>query len=435
MSMQRPKFTLLIPTVGRCALLKSTVEGLLQQDYGDFEIVVSDNLSADATQEVLQGFAAVPRVRHVRTSRRLSMPDHWEFAMEHARGEHIVILGDDDGLATNALRVLDDVIGRTGANLVSWRQATYYHPDWPGTEADTLFIPTDCTGEVSLVSPQKVLNDYPRFALGLFPNLLRVSYSMDLFRRAKALAGQVFVGAPDYSCPALFLMDPQVKYVSIDAVIGVGGKSKISNASASVHARDRKLTEYTRTFLAEFGKSDPYPHHEPKIWSVSNAMAAALSYARWHYPEVKIETNLDVAYLFRQTVGEIERSPVPVAEADVRSFKDWLEKLPPEYKRSLPNSYGVEAMKVSVADFLKRPFQPLVRILGLDARFRLFVLIRTLTGRNARFLWALGANVRWFPLPALGHTGIRDAMMLVERLAAETGVPNYSPATPVAQVA
>ena len=423
---ENPRFTILVPTVGRSNLLTSTLEGLLLQEFEDFEIVVSDNFSNDDTQRILQGYEDNPRVRSFRTERRLSMPDHWEFATGHAKGQFIVVLGDDDGLSLVALRVLDDVIRRTGANIMSWRQASYYHPDWPGNEANTLFIPTDLTGDVHVVSALKVLNDYQQFRLELFPNLLRTCFSSELFARAKARAGQVYVGAPDYSCPALLLMDPIAKYASIDAVLGFGGKSRISNASASVHPRNKKLTVYVRAYMSEFGETDPFPHHEPKVWSISNAMAAGLSYAKWYYPEVRLDSEPNVRHIFKQTVGEIERGRITAPKEHIQNFKRWLGELPETQKKQIPTTYQAEAFRVVLADLLKIPFLPIIKRLNLGTRFRLFNLARKATGKQIRALWAHGPQTLWISRQDLSGEGGLNAMKLLHSEIDKANVATYS---------
>src|SRR5690606_25949425 len=93
----RPKITVIIPTRERCDVFVSALKTVTGQNYDDLEILVSDNFSQDATEEVARQ-SNDPRVRYLNTGRRLSMAHNWEFALEHATGDWVTIVGDDDGL-------------------------------------------------------------------------------------------------------------------------------------------------------------------------------------------------------------------------------------------------------------------------------------------------------------------------------------------------
>src|SRR5262249_26316343 len=116
--MKVPRFSIVIPTRERPSTLEYTLASCLAQD-GDFEAVVSDNCTGPATRELVERIADV-RVRYIRTPEVLAMTDSLEFAVSHARGEYVVMQGDDDGLLRHALPVIDAIIRMTGAPLLRW---------------------------------------------------------------------------------------------------------------------------------------------------------------------------------------------------------------------------------------------------------------------------------------------------------------------------
>ena len=120
MSQFKYKHTILIPTHQRGALLRETLRGLLLQEHDDYQIVVSNNLSLDTTRNVLAEFAENPRILVVHTEQKMSMPTHWEFAMDYVEGEYVTILGDDDGVRPDFLSILDLVIAETDANIIKF---------------------------------------------------------------------------------------------------------------------------------------------------------------------------------------------------------------------------------------------------------------------------------------------------------------------------
>lgn len=68
-----------MPTCEREHLLRHALRSVLsRQTFEDYEVVVSDNHSTDDTEGVVRELAD-ERVRYVRTEKRLSMLDNYEF--------------------------------------------------------------------------------------------------------------------------------------------------------------------------------------------------------------------------------------------------------------------------------------------------------------------------------------------------------------------
>src|SRR5262245_13091376 len=93
-----PLVTIAIPTFNRSAWLQGCLAAALQQTYGHFEIVVSDNASTDATQDVLRGFASA-KMRVIRQAQNIGLVANWNACLAAARGSHIVFVSDDDTIA------------------------------------------------------------------------------------------------------------------------------------------------------------------------------------------------------------------------------------------------------------------------------------------------------------------------------------------------
>src|ERR1051325_6275982 len=97
-----PFFSIVIPTFNRSDLLPYAVRSILNQTFENFEIIISDNCSADDTPQIAQQFTD-SRVKYVRTPRHFTIADSWEFARSQALGKLIFMLSDDDGLLPIAL--------------------------------------------------------------------------------------------------------------------------------------------------------------------------------------------------------------------------------------------------------------------------------------------------------------------------------------------
>lgn len=104
------KFSVLLPTRNRIELLRHAVESVRMQDYADWEIVISDNVS----DEDVAGFVAScgdDRIRYSRTDNFLPVTENWNRALEQSSGDYLIMLGDDDALMPGCLSTLDQLIG------------------------------------------------------------------------------------------------------------------------------------------------------------------------------------------------------------------------------------------------------------------------------------------------------------------------------------
>lgn len=92
-----PMVSVLIPTYNRADYLGEAIESVLEQDYGNFELIVSDNGSTDGTEERVKKYLSDPRVRFFRNSKNLgSGPNYRRLLYEYAAGQLGHFLTDDD---------------------------------------------------------------------------------------------------------------------------------------------------------------------------------------------------------------------------------------------------------------------------------------------------------------------------------------------------
>ncbi len=91
------KFSVLIPTRNRLEYLRYAVHSVLQQDYDDWEIIISDN---DSNEDIGSYIASLAdqRIKYYRTKQLLSVTDNWNQALEKSTGDYVIMLGDDDCL-------------------------------------------------------------------------------------------------------------------------------------------------------------------------------------------------------------------------------------------------------------------------------------------------------------------------------------------------
>lgn len=98
--MSTPKVSVLIPTYNQDAYITRAIESALAQTHPDIEVIVRDDCSPDATQEVVERFIASRkdgRVRYYRNSRNVGILRNYHDGLyESATGDWVVNLDGDD---------------------------------------------------------------------------------------------------------------------------------------------------------------------------------------------------------------------------------------------------------------------------------------------------------------------------------------------------
>jgi glycosyltransferase involved in cell wall biosynthesis len=112
-----PRFSVCIPNYNYAHYLGATLESVLAQDFGDLEVVVSDNASTDSSLEVVRG-TGDERV-HVQVNRcNVGFAPNVERAARAATGEIMLLLSSDDLMRPQALSRYDALFNAVGEEPV-----------------------------------------------------------------------------------------------------------------------------------------------------------------------------------------------------------------------------------------------------------------------------------------------------------------------------
>jgi glycosyltransferase involved in cell wall biosynthesis len=92
-----PRLAIGLPVYNGAAYLAESIEALLGQTYTDFELIISDNASTDATESICRRYATQdPRVRYIRQPRNIgAIPNH-NAVFAASRTELFKWASDDD---------------------------------------------------------------------------------------------------------------------------------------------------------------------------------------------------------------------------------------------------------------------------------------------------------------------------------------------------
>jgi glycosyltransferase involved in cell wall biosynthesis len=102
--MTEPIVSVIIPTHNRAHVVPRAIRSVLAQTFKDFELLVVDDASTDATEDVVRGFTDT-RIRYLRRQTNGGVSAAQNTGLAAARGEFISILHSDDEYVPTKLEV------------------------------------------------------------------------------------------------------------------------------------------------------------------------------------------------------------------------------------------------------------------------------------------------------------------------------------------
>ena len=228
------KFSVLLPTRNRLEYLRFAVATVQQQNYKNWEIIISDNFSDDD----IAGFVELlqePRIRYVKTSKFVPVTDNWNNALRFATGDYVVMLGDDDGLLPNYFSKMLKVFESFPNPDLVYTSAYFF--SYPGVMPDSPrgFLRRDRNSFFTQAVPywlnnetaKEIAQGYLDFRMPIASNM---QFSLLSIKKIKELASlNDFFQSPYpdfYATPALFLKSARILiYPDPMVIIGITPKS------------------------------------------------------------------------------------------------------------------------------------------------------------------------------------------------------------------
>ena len=109
MNSEPPFFSIVVPTYNRAGLIGPTLQSVLSQEFGDFELVVVDDGSTDDTAAVVARYAD-SRLRYL-PKQNAERGAARNYGLARAQGEYVLFLDSDDRLHPHHLATLHAAIG------------------------------------------------------------------------------------------------------------------------------------------------------------------------------------------------------------------------------------------------------------------------------------------------------------------------------------
>jgi glycosyltransferase involved in cell wall biosynthesis len=225
------KFSVLLPTRNGGAFLPDALASVLTQD-GDFEVVVADNANDDQTAAVLSSYGGDSRLRVIHSETVVPVTENWMKALRAARGEYLLMIGDDDLLLPWFFEKIEAALRRHGnPQCLTFAAYSYVAPGSFGGDAPALWSPRHF--DMRRLHPERELPPDERRAIvrDMFRFKVRFPLNMQLtlFSRAAidAVPGDVFRAPfPDHFALNSFLLRADRVVVTDERLVIVGVSPK-----------------------------------------------------------------------------------------------------------------------------------------------------------------------------------------------------------------
>jgi glycosyltransferase involved in cell wall biosynthesis len=125
-----PRVTIALPVYNGADTLAPVIRSVLEQSHSDIELLISDNASTDATEEISRHFAGTDeRVVYHRHPTNLGLLTNFISAAERATGTYVRWIGDDDWLEPDYVERVLDVFAADERRVLVTTQIVYVDAD------------------------------------------------------------------------------------------------------------------------------------------------------------------------------------------------------------------------------------------------------------------------------------------------------------------
>ncbi|WP_422040716.1 glycosyltransferase family 2 protein [Roseibium sp.] len=235
------KISIIIPTRERAAYLGAAIQSALAIVDDNIEVIVSNNASSDHTEDVVEAFED-PRLLYIRTEKRISMRQNFQFALDRASGDYILFIGDDDAVLPGQFPALRTILETHRPDSLSWPRLTYRWPEDTSTKKFGRVLMTDgntfgAVRKVGAREPKEALLSASVTWDDSFPALYHGIVSRACLDRLTLPQSEFFQShVPDIYFSYLGLVE-EVDHVHADHPFTLSGSSP---ASTGCSTRDQK---------------------------------------------------------------------------------------------------------------------------------------------------------------------------------------------------
>ncbi|WP_190650155.1 glycosyltransferase [Sphaerospermopsis sp. FACHB-1094] len=363
--MNKPLFSIVIPTRERHQTLFYSIQSVLEQSYSNFELIIMDNCSSEETYNAVHHFND-SRIKYFRSDTRLWIWDNWELGISKANGDYIFVLGDDDGLVPDGIEYAYKLLQEFSCDIVSWHRPQYWWPNeeitWNSQRLFIHFLPI--LGQTFLHDSQTILEQfYENLYFENLPMIYNSFVSRKIIEKIKEISSGKYITR---STPAGDVYSGIVnahivpKYIYTYRPISIAGISpKSSGTSTAYLSKHSQVRSFT---FKEGGFEENKSFHPSLIPSQSIEICVATTAIDVHelfFPENN-KFKLKIHNLLQVMASQINRDPSSYEQV-FREIESLAKKhnisltelnIPPRMQEDPPSLQGIYKNEQGIPNFM-----------------------------------------------------------------------------------
>lgn len=121
-----PTVSIALPVFNGENFLHEAINSVVLQSYRDFELIISDNASTDATESICREFCLRdPRIRYIRQSANIGAARNFNILVAETRGRYFKWMAHDDVIAPTFLEACVQVLERDANAVLATTKVRY----------------------------------------------------------------------------------------------------------------------------------------------------------------------------------------------------------------------------------------------------------------------------------------------------------------------
>lgn len=116
--MRQPYFSIIMPAYNAAKSIEQTVNSILMQEYADFELIIVNDGSTDATEQVVQNLTHTDSRISLKTIPNGGPGNARNIGIQQATGQYLYLMDADDGLPEGALQTYATILEESSPDLI-----------------------------------------------------------------------------------------------------------------------------------------------------------------------------------------------------------------------------------------------------------------------------------------------------------------------------
>jgi len=243
-NLKRPILSIVIPTKNRSEYAIKSIESCLRIKEKEFELIVEDNSNNDDLEKRISKLDD-DRLCYKHNNLPIDMNSNFENAVERAKGDYVTIIGDDDSVSNEIVRIAKWCKEKDIDSLITSRPSSYTWPDSTSQKLGNLMtgklVIKHFSGKVEYPDVRANLIRCLRSGVSSYYSIPRLYYGIvkiEALRKLKEEIGCLFPGPSPDMANAIALCFVIKKLCWIDYPIfipGVGRKSGAGLGAQNKH--------------------------------------------------------------------------------------------------------------------------------------------------------------------------------------------------------